>query len=53
LEKRADIDFADAKGMTPLHYAVKRNHEDCTEYLLACGANVNAEDQVVPFQNSI
>lgn len=30
----AVVDARDAKGMTPLHYAIKRGHEDVVHFLL-------------------
>jgi ankyrin repeat protein len=33
-------------GQTPLHWAVKKGHKNVVEFLLAKGADVNAEDQV-------
>ena len=37
MDKGAVVDAKDVKGLTPLHYAVKREHEDCIEYLLEKG----------------
>ena len=37
IEKGSEVNAQDVKGLTPLHYAVKREHEDCVEYLLGKG----------------
>jgi len=35
----------DKTGATPLHLAAKENHKDVAEFLLASGADVNAQDK--------
>ncbi|KAI0283153.1 ankyrin repeat-containing domain protein [Russula brevipes] len=39
------VDQRDAKGLTPLHWAVNRSDEESTQVLLALGADPNAADQ--------
>lgn len=42
---RCQIDFTDAWGRTPLHWAVRRNDVAAVENLLWAGANVNPKDR--------
>jgi hypothetical protein len=44
LDKGMYIDVRDAKELTPLHYAVKKEQLDCIEFLIKQGADVEAED---------
>ena len=40
-----DVNALDDIGMTPLHYAVKREHIEVVACLIAAGANVNVHDE--------
>ena len=40
----ADINAKDENGLTPLHYAVRRNDQEVVKVLLNEGANVNVKD---------
>ncbi len=44
LGQRVNVDARDADRNTPLHFAVKNNHEDIVEILLDTGARVRLED---------
>ena len=39
-----DVNAADAKGKTPLHYAAEQDHAALATFFIAMGANVDAED---------
>ena len=39
------INAFDEIDMTPLHYAVKENHDQVVSFLIEAGANVNAHNQ--------
>jgi len=41
-----DINSADEKGRTPLHFACAGGHNDCVKLLIERGANVNAEADI-------
>ena len=43
---KLDLDVADDKGWTALHYASSRNHVRCAELLLEYGANLYAMDKI-------
>ncbi len=43
-ENPGTINEKDSYGMTPLHWAVDKDHRHVVEYLLEKGADVNAED---------
>ncbi len=45
LEEGADINGADARGLTPLHHAVQAGHNEVAEFLIAKGADVNGKDK--------
>ena len=45
LDHGADIDAADWREETALHYAVRRGQRTTAEFLLKKGANVNAKDE--------
>ncbi len=45
LEKGADVQAADANGVTPLIAAAYRNHLDVAQVLVEAGADVNTQDR--------
>lgn len=45
LRQRADVNLADAEGMTALHWAAHRNSLELAQLLLAAGANPNAANR--------
>ena len=45
LEAGADVDAADRRGVTPLHYAAALGRRDAVHQLLARGANTMATDE--------
>jgi len=45
LQEGVDINAKDESGQTALHYAVRGDHKELTEFLIAKGADVNAKDK--------
>jgi len=42
---KADLEVKDAKGNTPLYYAVQYNNFETTELLLNLGADINSKNE--------
>jgi ankyrin repeat protein len=42
----ADVNQPDGNGMTALHYAAEHGDASVCDYLIDCGADMNARDEV-------
>jgi ankyrin repeat protein len=51
VEKEADVNYKNKTGKTPLHRAVYKNRPDTVQFLIDCGADMDAVDDTQVFIN--
>ncbi|KAJ7672279.1 ankyrin repeat-containing domain protein, partial [Mycena polygramma] len=44
IDKKAEVDFVDNSGWTPLHIAVSAGHDEIVQELVGAGADVNRKN---------